>query len=232
MELTIDTASPVAGVALTDEGRLRAEWIWRSDRGHAAELLPAIDHLFIRAKADRGSVRAIFVNRGPGAYAGLRVGISAALALALAFDSDLLGYGRLEADAWPFLGGGRPVAAVHDAGRREYAWAIYRQDSEGIEEIVPPRMSDAQTLAAALPNDALIVGETPASLLTLLEGRTILTGQAGPRRPATGAALAWSRYAADARDNRLALTPLYLREPHITQSRRDREAAASGIATP
>jgi tRNA A37 threonylcarbamoyladenosine modification protein TsaB len=84
--------------------------------------LPAIDRLLDSSGADRSSIAAVFVNRGPGAYAALRVGISTALALAFALDADLLGYGRLEADAFPFLGAAERVCAVHDAGRR-VAWA-------------------------------------------------------------------------------------------------------------
>src|SRR5688500_16039863 len=99
MELTIDTASAVASVALTVEGRLLAEATWQSGRGHAAELLPAIERLLGFAGAERSAIDVVFVNRGPGAYAALRVGISTALSLAFALDADLLGYGRLEADA-------------------------------------------------------------------------------------------------------------------------------------
>ncbi|MGH2586657.1 MAG: tRNA (adenosine(37)-N6)-threonylcarbamoyltransferase complex dimerization subunit type 1 TsaB, partial [Dehalococcoidia bacterium] len=111
MELTIDTASPLASVALTEDGRLLAESSWSAGRGHATELLPAIDRLLDGAGVRRDAIGAIFVNRGPGAYAGLRVGISTALALAFALDADLLGYGRLEADAFPFLSLGGPVCA-------------------------------------------------------------------------------------------------------------------------
>src|SRR5918997_2719818 len=108
MELTIDTALPLASVAFTEQGALIAELTWSSSRGHAADLLPSIDRLLDTTGRARDEIAAVFVNRGPGGYAGLRVGISTALALAFALGADILGYGRLEADAYPYLLTDRP----------------------------------------------------------------------------------------------------------------------------
>lgn len=220
MELTIDTASPLASIALTSEGRLIAESSWATERGHASELLPAIERLLESASAQRDALSAIFVNRGPGGYAGLRVGISTAMALAFALDADILGYGRLEADAYPYLALAGPVCAVHDAGRGEFAWAVYREEDGRIIEIQAPRIGPPEQVAETIGGDYLLAGEVSARLRTRLPvDLTVITGPATVRRAGTGAALAWSRYAAGARDSHLALTPLYLREPNITTPR-------------
>jgi tRNA threonylcarbamoyladenosine biosynthesis protein TsaB len=220
MELTIDTASSLASIALTREGRLIAESSWSTERGHASELLPSIERLLDGASIQRDALSAIFVNRGPGGYAGLRVGISTAMALAFALDADLISYGRLEADAYPFLTLGRPVCAVHDAGRGEYAWAIYQQQEESIAEVEAPRIGAPQFLAETIGGDSLIVGEVSAKLRERLPaGLAIIAGPAVIRRAGTGALLAWQRYAAGVRDSHHALTPLYLREPNITTPR-------------
>jgi tRNA threonylcarbamoyladenosine biosynthesis protein TsaB len=220
MELTVDTASPLASLALTEQGRLLAESTWLAGRGHAAELLPSIERLLSAAHVERDAVTAIFVSRGPGGYAGLRVGISTAMALAFALGADLLGYGRLEADAEPFLALGRPVCAVHDAGRGEFAWAVYQRREGRVEEVQPPRLGPPRSLVESIGGDPLLVGEISAPLLALLPDRSaVVSGPAAVRRAATGAAVAWPRYAAGARDSHLALTPLYLREPNITAPR-------------
>ncbi len=220
MELMIDTASPLASIALTSEGRLIAESSWATDRGHASELLPAIERLLESASVQRDALSAIFVNRGPGGYAGLRVGISTAMALAFALDADILGYGRLEADAYPYLALARPVCAVHDAGRGEFAWATYRDEDGQTVEIQAPRIGPPEQLAESIGDDYIVAGEVSARLRTRLPADlTIITGPSAVRRAGTAAALAWSRYAAGARDSHLALTPLYLREPNITAPR-------------
>ena len=221
MELTIDTASPLASVALTDEGRLLAESTWLAGRGHASELLPAIERLLAGASVERETIDAVFVNRGPGGYAGLRVGISTAMALAFALSAGLLAYGRLEADAYPLLTLERPVCAVHDAGRGEFAWAVYRQhDGQPPEELHAPRIGSPESLAESMQDDYLLTGEVTARLRPLLpDGAFVVSGAPAIRRAGTGASLAWPRYATGARDSHLALTPLYLREPNITTPR-------------
>ena len=235
MELTIDTASPLASLALTEEGHIVAELSWSAGRGHAAELLPNTQRLLESAGATREAIDAIFVNRGPGGYAGLRVGISTALALAFASGARVLGYGRLEADAYPFLGAGQPVCAVHDAGRGECAWGLYADGNGGVDELTAPRLSWPADLVAALPANALVVGEVPAELAEALQTArpraVVISGAAAARRAGTAAEFVWQRHAAGARDSHLALTPLYLREPHISQ-RRDRSAASAPDANP
>src|SRR5215218_8743990 len=213
MELTIDTASPLAGVALSEQGVLLAELTWTSQRGHAADLLPAIDRLLDAAGRDRAAIEAVFVDHGPGGYAGLRVGISTALALAFALDADVLGFGRLEADAYPFLPTGRPVVAVHDAGRGEFAWAMYRRSGDELVEVSAPGIAPPDQVAATVPPGAVVVGELHRFAEDLPDGVARITGAAAQRHAATDAELAWRRYARGERHSRLALTPLYLREP-------------------
>ena len=150
------------------------------ERGHASELLPAIERLLDGASIQRDALSAIFVNRGPGGYAGLRVGISTAMALAFALDADLVSYGRLEADAYPFLAFGRPVCAIHDAGRGEYAWAVYQQQDESLTELQAPRIGpfvreeDQRVLTKTL---AGACGTPPAGRLGAVE-----VGDHGARR--------------------------------------------------
>jgi tRNA threonylcarbamoyladenosine biosynthesis protein TsaB len=91
VELCLDTAGPVASVAVARCGVLLAELTWRTRAGHEVELLPAIDAALQRAGVEREAIAAIFVDRGPGGYAGLRVGASVAMGIALALDAALLG---------------------------------------------------------------------------------------------------------------------------------------------
>jgi tRNA threonylcarbamoyladenosine biosynthesis protein TsaB len=225
MELTIDTASALASVALAGQGALIAELTWTSDRGHAADLLPAVERLLAAVGRERSEIRAVFVNRGPGGYAGLRVGISTALALAFALDAEVLGFGRLEADAYPYLPLGRPVCAIHDAGRGEFAWAVYQALDGEARELSPPRIGRPDEVAVTVPAGSVVTGELRRFNGPLPDGVSLVTGTAGQRHAATGAELAWRRFAGGARHSRLALTPLYLREPNITAPRQPRNAA-------
>jgi tRNA threonylcarbamoyladenosine biosynthesis protein TsaB len=223
VELTIDTAGTVAGVALTDAGRLVADLAWQTREGHAAELLPAIDLLITRAGIARTDIDAIFVCRGPGSYAGLRVGISTAMGLAFALGAGLLGAGRLEADAFVHAAFPGPIVPVHAAGRGELAWAVY--SGEGAwHERAAPRISWPDALIVEAPAGGLLCGEINDELAALAEQQRpdlrVIRGPAHVRRAVSLAALAWPRYAAGARDSHLALEPIYLREPNITTKRK------------
>src|SRR6266542_505318 len=126
MELSIDTASELASVALSMEGRLVSDIAWRCQRNHTVEVMPAIDKLLSREGVDKRELTAVFVCVGPGMYTGLRVGVSIAQGIARGLALPALGVGRLELDAYPHRGFDGPIVAVHRAGRGELAWASYK----------------------------------------------------------------------------------------------------------
>src|SRR5579885_2936581 len=101
IELSLDTASPFPGVPVSRRGVVLAELNWRTNNNHSGELIPSIEYLLECTGTRREEIRAIFVNKGPGSYAGLRVGLSTAMGLALALEADIVAVGRLELDAYP-----------------------------------------------------------------------------------------------------------------------------------
>ena len=88
--LIIDSASEACSVALVDDGRIvdyRHELL---GRGHAERLVPLIAEL-----ADGGRAASIAVGCGPGSFAGVRIGVAAARALALGWQVPVLGFSTL-----------------------------------------------------------------------------------------------------------------------------------------
>jgi tRNA threonylcarbamoyladenosine biosynthesis protein TsaB len=217
MELSIDTASEMTSVALSAEGQLVAEATWRCRRNHSVELLPAIERLFVQAKAEKNDVNAVFVCTGPGGYTGLRVGMSVAKGLAYPRGLPMVGIGRLELDAYPHAASAGPIVAVHRAGRGELAWAVYRADPW--RELLAPRLSKPDELAASVEDEALIVGETDETLRRLVEERSESAKFASPaasvRRAATLAALGYDRLSRGETDEPALIAPVYLRPPAI-----------------
>lgn len=204
---------------MSREGRAVAETTWYSHRQHSTQLMPAIETLLSHLKVDRSELRAVFVCLGPGSYAALRVGVSVAKGLAFALGIPIVGVGRLETDAYAYAGCGRPLCAVHRAGRGEAAWAVYRGPKERWLEIMSPRLSSVEAMLSALPGEAVFCGEEDDDLGSLLGGagekgaeRTLITGR---RRADHLAELAWRRLAAGRSDDARTLVPLYLREPAI-----------------
>jgi tRNA threonylcarbamoyl adenosine modification protein YeaZ len=215
-ELSLDTASDLAGIALTEEGALVSELTWRTRRNQSRELLPALDWLLERGGLSKSGLRAIFVCIGPGSYAGLRVGLSTAKALAYALDIPIAGVNRLEADAalvaTPAAG---VIVPVHAAGRADLAWARYRPGPDGPVEITPPRLSPLDAFLEALVPGDLVCGELGDDLKIVIRARGVLFVDSPLSRVLAVSRIGWRRLRAGTVDSADSLVPLYLREPAI-----------------
>ncbi len=111
--LCIDTASDAFALAVDRDGDVRSVEVV-AGHDHSRLLLPAVSALLAGDKPD-----AILVVIGPGAYAGVRVGIATAEGLSIAMEVPVYSIGTIEA--------ARCAAAletgtiIHPAGRGEFA---------------------------------------------------------------------------------------------------------------
>lgn len=219
MELSLDTASDWAGIALSDQGRALAELTWHCPRRHSVELMPAVEALLQRMAVSKEQLTAVFVCTGPGGYASLRVGVSAAKGLAFALGIPLVGVGRLEIEAYAHSSHphSEALCPLHLAGRREVAWALYQGPASEWRELSSPRLSPIDDLTHLTPQDALFCGEDIERLTPELARRGVELTRMAPalRRPSHLAALGWRRLSAGSSDDPRSLVPLYLREPAI-----------------
>jgi tRNA threonylcarbamoyl adenosine modification protein YeaZ len=217
--LAIDTASDVAGIALFENGDLLAETTWRTRQSHSRQLLPAIDWLLRHLDRGKGDLAALAVCIGPGSYAGMRVGLSTAKALAYALDLPLVGIGRLAADALPIaeVTRGR-VIAVQAAGRAELAFAAYRAGEHGPEELIAPGLGAGPVVLDTLEPGDVVCGEIErldeGTATAITAKRCRLLASTTPRAVSVGR-LGLQRLARGEIDNPDALVPLYLRAPAI-----------------
>jgi tRNA threonylcarbamoyl adenosine modification protein YeaZ len=92
--LVIDAATAGCSVALIEAGAVIADTHEIVGRGHAERLLP-----MIAALPDGGRAEHILVDCGPGSFTGVRVGLAAALGLAIGWRARVAGYSSLAAIA-------------------------------------------------------------------------------------------------------------------------------------
>jgi tRNA threonylcarbamoyladenosine biosynthesis protein TsaB len=225
VELAIDTSTVTAGVALARHGQTQAEMTWRAGYNHTAQLMPAVDHLLRQAGVTAKQLDAIVVATGPGSFSGLRVGVSAAKALAESLGIALAGVGTMHVEAYPFVPWGLPVCVLLDAGRGELAIGTF-QPSRSVNswpaEAAPPRVVSLDEVCAAVKERTLFCGEQLPAIQEALASRLREAAVFPPagmlvRRPAHLAALGWRRLARGERDDPATLQPLYLRGPSITK---------------
>ena len=161
--LVIDTATQALSVALLDDERCIGHIHEIVGRGHAEALLPAI-----AALPDGGRADAIAVDVGPGSFTGVRIGIAAARALALAWSLPLHGYGALSLIAAKAAldHEGGPIAVTITGGHGELFWQCFEED--GLTALTAPASTPIATLAALLPHP--IVYGTGAEVLVTARG--------------------------------------------------------------
>jgi len=234
MELAIDTATEIASIALSSEGKVEAEMSWPSGQNHTVELIPNLLHLLRQAKIEPGGetggvwrdkIQAIIVSKGPGSFNGLRVGVSTAKGLAFALDIPLVGIGTLEVEAFPYAETGLPVCPLQEAGRGEIATALYQIQNGEWQKIVAEHITTVEGLCPDIVSRTLFCGRfSPHTAKQIAENlgerAVILPGTL--RRAGFLAELGWKRLERGDIDQPATLQPLYLRRPAITTPRTDR----------
>lgn len=100
--LAIDTTLGACSVALLKDGEVRAEQKEVRARGHVERLLPMADEVLKSAGCDPQELDYIAVTKGPGTFAGVRIGLSAAKGMALALDIPIVAITSLEALAFEY----------------------------------------------------------------------------------------------------------------------------------
>ena len=196
--LCIDTASETFALAVDRDGELESS-VSAAGHDHSRLLLPAIRDLLKGERPD-----AIVVIIGPGAYAGVRVGIATAEGLAVSLGVPIYGIGTLEAAACAF--GAGEVSIIHPAGRGEFAMQPF---SAG-KPTGTPRVAKPEELAGLT-----LAGEGAGEL----GGREI-----GPRERCE-AALRDRAPKIRAGSLEQGAEAFYLCEPNITLSRRQQAAS-------
>ncbi len=82
--LAIDSATPVAGVALLNDKKLIREDFVNFKKTHSETLMPMVDQILRDCEIEMKDLAAIAVTIGPGSFTGLRIGLAAAKGLSLA----------------------------------------------------------------------------------------------------------------------------------------------------
>ena len=198
--LTIDTASPIFAIALSGDGVFAGAATGEEPQDQTRLLVRAIDSLLGKRRRE---LTGIVVVEGPGSYAGLRVGLATASALALATGARQVGVTVFEALAALALEPGE-WSAIQPLGRDQLALQAFR----GMEPMGVPHTSHARSVA-----ERHLVGE----------GARALGGQeVDPKTRCIGALRAGlvKLAAAEAAGETDDPAALYLSEPRITPAKR------------
>lgn len=161
--LAVETATPCGSVSLTrggpEEFRLLAECTVQSDTSHSRRLLGSIDWLMTTAGVRWGDLDAVAVSLGPGSFTGLRIGLAAAKAIAMAAGKPLVGVPTLNALALACGGDNRLVCCLLDARKHEVYAAYFRMGAAGLPEpLGRPAVLSPAALLRDIREPVIVVG--------------------------------------------------------------------------
>lgn len=236
--LSIDTATPVAGVALVDDKQTYYEALANTGYKHSRTLLEMIDVSFRQTGYGLSGVDAIAVTIGPGSFTGLRIGLATAKGLALAAGKPVIGVPTLDAMAHNLDWNPGLICPLLNARKGEVYASFYREGR---------RLTDYQALS---PEDLVqtanrVMEETGCRTVTFLgdgvnEYHSILSSSLGdalisppeywlPRASAVGI-LAAGRWLSGQVDDLFSLTPTYVRQSEAEVRRARAEGEGCGGA--
>jgi tRNA threonylcarbamoyladenosine biosynthesis protein TsaB len=220
MLLALDTATSCCSAAVWRDGAVLGERQAAMERGQSETLAPMIAAVMTEAGAAYANLDGVAVTIGPGAFTGVRIGLSTARALALAAGVPCIGVTTLEAMAAGVPAGlrrGRLLLVVLDAKRRDLYAQAFSMDLTPLGEPAA-RLPDELPGLLGGAGAVVLAGDASEVAGPLLAGRGIAVTTAPDRhpRPEVVAAIAASRWHPGSPPPR----PLYLRAPDVTLPQR------------
>jgi tRNA threonylcarbamoyladenosine biosynthesis protein TsaB len=157
--LSIDTATPIAALAVTDDDRPLAELSIDAGAKRGEVMALKVDEMLKGLGLEPADLEAYAVGIGPGSFTGLRSSLAFIKGLALANPGPVAGVSTLHALAMNGADYSGPVLPVIDAKKGEVFTALFRSDDSGVVE----RESDDAAIA-------------PERLSEMVEGPVLLLG--------------------------------------------------------
>lgn len=155
--LAFDTTTELCSVAIMIDHSIYDHKII-APRSHSEKILPMINQLLIEVGVTLESFDCIVFNRGPGSFAGVRIGISVAQGLALGADLPLVGVSSLEVlaqGAWRIFSVKQVISTI-DARMGELYWACYHRMSDDScwicsdnESIISPEIIEKKLICSS-----------------------------------------------------------------------------------
>ncbi len=137
--LSFDTSAKAASVALSEDGKLISEFYLDSGFTHSETVLPMAKAVLDAARITPNDVDLFAVNYGPGSFTGLRIGIAAVKALAMALNKPCAAVSTLESLAFNLQSTKGVICAAMDARCNQVYTAFFESDGETVTRLCEDR---------------------------------------------------------------------------------------------
>lgn len=140
--LAIDASGVAGSVAYIKDGKLAGEYYFCDKLTHSQTIMPMLEHMKSLIQINLEEVDAIAVTAGPGSFTGLRIGVTAAKALALALNVPIVGVPTLDVIAQAIYFTNDYICPIMDARRNQVYTALYKWNAEILERLTEHMATD------------------------------------------------------------------------------------------
>ena len=133
--LGIDTSSSSLSVAVMDNDLLKGEFTLNHKLTHSEQMMPLLDSLLSHLELNMSDIDLIGVSVGPGSFTGIRIGVAAANAMAMALDIPVVGISSLEAMAYTAGETAYTIVSTFDAQRDRFYFNAYRFENSELKAL-------------------------------------------------------------------------------------------------
>ncbi len=210
--LILETSGRTGEVALACGPKIIRHRLLDGTRLHARDLAPAVSAMLKEEGWKPAEIQALIVNRGPGSYTGLRVGLMSAKAFAYATGCALLAIEGFAAIARQ--SSAEVIDVIADAQRGLVYQQRFTRSPRG-EDMLPTtalQIVDLSTWIQSLPVGAWVSGPGLRKFFDRMPGHIKVPAESlWDPHPQSILEIGLRRYRAGERDDQWTLEPLYLR---------------------
>jgi tRNA threonylcarbamoyladenosine biosynthesis protein TsaB len=154
--LSIDSSTPVAGIAVSDGKKLLGEVMINTQNTHSEKLMPMVAQLLHDLQMNIQQIDAVAITCGPGSFTGLRIGMATAKGIVQGGNKKLIAIPTLDTLAQNLNHYPGIICPIMNAQKKQVYTAIYKSTETGMERLSDYQAIEAETLAEQL----LALGET------------------------------------------------------------------------
>lgn len=148
--LAIDASGIAGSVAYIKDGKLAGEYYICDKLTHSQTIMPMLEDMKALLNIDLEEVDVVAVTSGPGSFTGLRIGVTAAKALALALEVPIIGVSTLDTMAHGIVYTDYLICPIMDARRNQVYTALYQWESNILNRLTEHMAVDIEVYLADL----------------------------------------------------------------------------------
>lgn len=217
--LGIDSTAKSASVAVTEDGKILSSFYINTGLTHSQTLMPMLDSALKCASLTVDDIDVIAVNKGPGSFTGVRIGVAAVKGIADTKRIKTVGISTLESMAYNLILTDCIAVPVMDARCSQVYAALFRVKDSSVERLTEDKaipIIELKALLAEYHENIILVGDGAdvcyKALSNEVEGIRIAS-EADKYQNAVGVCFAAERKTPEDFIESKELCPEYLRLP-------------------